>query len=103
MDEKNRVNTDLTDLLASELEYQGMSRRQRRELAQKQAAEEAAKLESGADATGENADTDKNGDNCDNGDNGGNGDAESNTEADPAVEPINLFGNTDFNNQDQNK
>ena len=61
---------------------------------EKAAAEEAAKLESGADATGENADADNNRD---------NGDAESNTEADPTVEPINLFGNTDFNNQDQNK
>lgn len=44
MDEKNRVNTDMTELLASGLETQGMSRRQRRELAEKQAAEAAAKL-----------------------------------------------------------
>lgn len=43
MDEKNRVNTELTELLAAGLESQGMSRRERRELAARMAAEEAAK------------------------------------------------------------
>ena len=42
MSDLNNVNTELTDALAAGLETSGMSRRERRELAQRMAAEKAA-------------------------------------------------------------
>ena len=43
MDEMNKLNIEMTEQMASGLESNGMSRRARRELAEKRAAEEAAK------------------------------------------------------------
>lgn len=43
MDEKNKLNIEMTEQMAEGLESRGMSRRERRELAERLAAEEAAK------------------------------------------------------------